>query len=155
MAAFLAGRVLFVALIFFCVAAAGLAALHWLAHVPIANPSVAALWVVFSGISLFLLLLLLVLQASGERAAHVVGNLAIFPLALIGGCYFPFEIMPARMAAIGRWTPNGWAVIQFRAILDGSLSAGEVMAAVAGLTVVGAIAFLLALRQIEHGLVGE
>jgi ABC-2 type transport system permease protein len=155
LAAFLAGRVLFVALIFFCVAAAGLAALHWLAHVPIANPSVAALWVVFSGISLFLLLLLLVLQASGERAAHVVGNLAIFPLALIGGCYFPFEIMPARMAAIGRWTPNGWAVIQFRAILDGSLSAGEVMAAVAGLTVVGAIAFLLALRQIEHGLVGE
>ena len=155
LAAFLAGKVFYVALVFSCVAAVGLAALRWLAHVPVANPSVAALWVVFSGLSLFLLMLLLVLQASGERSAHVVGNLAIFPLALIGGSYFPFEIMPPWMAAIGRWTPNGWAVIQFRAILEGSMSTGALMAAVAGMAAAGTFAFLLALRQIERRLVGE
>jgi ABC-2 family transporter protein len=155
LAAFLAGKVLSVALVFSCVAAVGLAALRWLAHVPFANPSVAALWIVFSGISLFLALLLLVLQVSSERSAHVVGNLAIIPLALVGGCYFPFEIMPAWMAAIGRWTPNGWAVIQFRAILDGSIGNGELMTAVAGLAAVSTVAFLLTLRQIERHLASE
>jgi hypothetical protein len=154
-AAFLGGKVLFVALIFLCLAALGLAVLHWLAHVPVANPSVAALWVVFSGISLFLLLLLLVLQASGERSANLIGSLAIIPLALIGGCYFPFEIMPTWMSAVGRWTPNGWEIIQFHAILDGSLGPGELMTAVAGQASVCTVAFMVALRQMERRLESE
>ena len=154
-AAFLGGKVLFVVLIFLCIAAVGLAVLRLLAHIPVANPPVAALWVVLSGISLFLLLLLLVLQASGERSANLTGNLAIIPLALIGGCYFPFEIMPGWMSAIGRWTPNGWEVIQFRAILEGSLGPGELMTAVAVQVSFCTVAFLFALRQIERRLAGE
>jgi ABC-type multidrug transport system permease subunit len=43
----------------------------------------------------------------------------LFPLFMLGGSLFPSEAMPAWMAAIGRWTPNGWAVEQLKAILIG------------------------------------
>jgi ABC-2 type transport system permease protein len=149
MGALLAGRMVFVALVLCGIALAGLAALHGFAGVPASNLPGAALWIVLSGVVLFLLLSLLALYGSSQRGANLLGNLVALPLAMIGGSFFPFEIMPGWMAAIGRLTPNGWAIIQFRAILFGSASAAGLLWAIAGLAIAGALAFTLALRRIR------
>jgi ABC-type multidrug transport system permease subunit len=151
LAAFLAGRVLFVVLVMLCVAVVGILTARWLANVPVANAPAAVLWLVFTGAVFFLLFLLLTLQASTQRAANVIANLVIFPLMMAGGSFFPFEAMPAWMARIGAWTPNGWAVVQFKAIVDGSGSAGKLTAATASLVVVSALAFVVALRKLRRG----
>jgi ABC-type multidrug transport system permease subunit len=72
---------------------------------------------------------------------------------MIGGCFFPFEWMPDWMARIGRWTPNGWAIVQFKAILAGSIDASHLAVAAIGLVAVGLLAFAVALRRLRGGFV--
>lgn len=150
--AFLAGRLVFVAFVFSGIALVGLVAMRWVAGVQASDMPEAALWFVLAGTVCFLLLLFVVLLASSQRAADVLGNLVIFPLVLIGGSFFPFEVMPAWMARIGRLTPNGWAVSQFQAILSGSLPIGSLVPSLAALVLVGSLAFLLALWRIRRAL---
>jgi hypothetical protein len=151
--AFLTGRLVFVASVFALVALAGLEAAHGIAAVPVANMPEAALWLTFSGAAMFLIMLVVTLAMSTPRAASVLGNLIVFPLAMIGGCFFPFEWMPAWMARIGRLTPNGWAVTQFQAILAGAIDTRQLLVAVAGLTAVSAVMFAVALRRLRTGFV--
>ena len=77
-------------------------------------------------------------------------NLIMFPLAMMGGSFFPFEAMPAWMAAIGRRTPNGWAVEQLKAILNGAIEPARLVAAFAGLLLVAALAFWIAVRRVRR-----
>ena len=149
--AFLAGRLIFVATVFALVALVGLVASRGLAGVPVPNLPAAAMWLTFAGSALFLMMLVVALAASTARAASVMGNLIVFPLAMIGGCFFPFEWMPAWMARIGRLTPNGWAITQFQAILAGEIDGKQLAVAVAGLTVVSALMFIVALRRLRSG----
>jgi ABC-type multidrug transport system permease subunit len=150
LSAFLGGRLVFVALVFGAVALAGLAVARWLGGVPVANLPVSAAWAMLSGTAFYLLMLLLTMQASNQHAAHVLVNLVAFPMALVGGCFFPFEIMPPWMAAVGRLTPNGWAVQQFSSIISGPLEVRGLVVALAGLTGVCALAFFLTLRRLRR-----
>ncbi len=150
LASFLAGRLVFVALVFGALSVAGLMVARWTAGVPVANLPAAAAWGMLSGTAFYLLMLLLTMLASSQHAAHVLVNLVAFPFALVGGCFFPFDIMPAWMSAIGRLTPNGWAVQQFSSLLSGSVRAGELLTALAALVGVSALAFVLALRRLRR-----
>lgn len=152
LAAFLAGRLIAVGLVYFAVAALGVATLRWLAPSEISNPAAAVVWAALAGTAFFLLLLPVSMSASSQRSAQVLGNLVVFPLALVGGCFFPLEIAPAWLASIGRLTPNGWAVTQFRAVLSGSLHPAQLAAPLGALLAVGALAFLLAWRSLRRGL---
>ncbi len=147
--AFLAGRVIFIAMIFGAISLAGLGVARWMGGVAVANLAGSAAWAMLSGAAFYVLLLLLTMQASNPYTAHVLVNLITLPLALVGGCFFPFEIMPVWMAGIGRLTPNGWAVQQFSSIVAGSADAREVALALAGLVAVSALAFVLALRRLR------
>lgn len=146
---YLAGRVLFAAFVLLCVAAVAVAAIHWMAGVPVMSFPAAILWTVFSGVALYLCLLYLVMGAQSARSANILGNMVIFPLAMLGGCFFPFEAMPDWMARIGKMTPNGWAILEFRSILDGSGHAASLAAATAALLAVSVIAFALAARRLR------
>jgi ABC-2 type transport system permease protein len=150
---YLAGRVLFVNFVLLCIGLVGVAAVHWMAGVPVASLPAAVLWVMFSGSALYLCLLILVMHADGPRTANIFGNMVIFPLAMLGGCFFPFEAMPDWMASIGKLTPNGLALTQFKAILGGSAPSGALAISAAGLIAVSAIAFLLAARRLRGGFV--
>jgi len=150
MAAFLAGKLVSVALVFACVAGTGLVAVRWLGRVPVASLPAAILWLVLAGVAFYLLLLLVSMSASTPRGASMLGNLVMFPLALVGGCFFPFEIMPAWMASVGRLTPPGWAVTQFSAILDGSTHTPGLAAALGGLVATSAVAFLVTLVRLRR-----
>ncbi len=144
---FFAGRLVFVMTVFGAIGLMGVSVARWLAGVPVANFPGAVAWLVFSGVAFYLLLLLLVLQASTRRGANTLTNLVVFPLSMLGGCFFPFSQMPAWMVRIGSKTPNGLAVIQFNAILDGSVNRGSLAIAAAVLLLAGAVAFALLLRS--------
>jgi hypothetical protein len=150
MAGFLVGKLVSVALLFAGIAGAGLAAVRWLGGVPVASLPAAILWLMLAGVAFYLLLLLVSMSASTPRGGNMLGNIVMFPLALVGGCFFPFEIMPAWMAAVGRLTPTGWAVSQFSAILDGSVQIAGLAAALAGLVAMSALAFTVTLVRLRR-----
>lgn len=150
MAWYLAGRLIFAGFVLVLIGSVGVVAVNFMAGVPVANFPAAVAWVVFSGAVLYLCLLVLVMRAQTARTANMIGNLVIFPLAFLGGCFFPFEAMPDWMVRIGKLTPNGWAILQFRAILDGNAHPAAVAASAAGMVAAGGLAFLLAARHLRR-----
>jgi len=149
MASYLTARVVFVVLLYLAVAFAGLATAQRLAGLPVSNLPAAALWIAFSGTVFYLFFLWIAVQATTQRAANVLSNLIIFPLAMLGGSFFPFEWMPSWMAAIGKLTPNGWALTQFKTILDGAVVSTQLATSIALLAAFSALAFLLTVRRLR------
>lgn len=81
------------------------------------------LWLVFSGVLLWLFILTLCLLMPTQKAANIVVNGAVFPLIMLGGSFFPSEAMPEILAKIGSFLPNGFllnAMKQFMA--DGNIA---------------------------------
>ncbi len=109
----------------------------------------ALLWCAFAGTSLIAFMTLLQTLASGQRAAEMLGSLVVFPLMMIGGSFFPFETMPAWMAGIGQWTPNGLAVLRLKDLLFGAPDVGQFATAIAGIGIPAALAFTLAVRRLR------
>jgi ABC-type multidrug transport system permease subunit len=146
----LGGRLISLALILFGVAVAGVAGMRWAAHVPVASVVLATLWLVLSGTAFYLFLVTIAVNASNQRTANVIGNLVVFPLSLLGGSFFPFEMMPDWMARIGRFTPNGWAVLQFKAFVAGSAHMKDFVSGAAYMAVAGSLLFLLTVRRMRR-----
>jgi len=149
MGALLGGRVISLAVILSGVALVGVAGMRWFAHVAVASVSLATLWVVLSGTAFYLFLVTIAVHAPGPRAANVIGNLVVFPLSLVGGSFFPFEMMPDWMASIGRLTPNGWAVTEFKAFVAGSAHMKDLLAGAAFMAAVGTLLFLRTSRRMR------
>jgi ABC-2 type transport system permease protein len=149
MDAYLMARVIFVVLLYLAAAFGGLAAAQWLAGLPVANLPAAALWMAFAGTVFYLFFLWIAVQAETQRAASVLANLIIFPLAMLGGCFFPFEWMPKWMVVAGKLTPNGWALTQFKSILDGAVDSTHLGTAVTLLAAFSALAFILTVRRLR------
>jgi ABC-type multidrug transport system permease subunit len=149
LSALLAGKLLSVTLVVAAVGVAGLTAGRWMADLHPSNAGAALAWVVCSGAVLYLLMLLLQTTASNERAANLLANLFVMPLMMLGGTFFPFEAMPKQMAAIGRWTPNGWLLLEFKAILDGSIGAGRLAVDLGAVALLGALVFLVVARRLR------
>ncbi len=150
LAGFLAARMISLAFVLLGVAAVGVGGMQWVAHVPVASVPLAILWILLSGLAFYLILVTIALHSASQRAANVVANLVIFPLSLIGGTFFPFEMMPRRMAAIGKFTPNGWAVTAFKAFVAGTAQTRELMVDAVYIAAAGSILFLLSLRRIRR-----
>lgn len=72
------------------------------------------------GVMLTSMMLAIQVSASTRRGATLLSYAVVMPLMMFGGCMFPLEIMPRWMAALGRFTPNGWGIEQLKAILLGS-----------------------------------
>jgi ABC-2 type transport system permease protein len=151
--AFLMGRVLSLALVLLLAVTAGLMIGRAVTAIPARMVLAGAGFTVLAGIALYLLLQLLVIYAGTERAANVVANLTMFPLAMAGGSFFPFEVMPAWLAGIGRWTPNGWSLRQLSAMLADKSSPWDIVLACAGAIVVASVEFALVARRLRRGFV--
>jgi ABC-type Na+ efflux pump permease subunit len=146
----LAGKLLAVFLLLAAMAVAGVAAGAAVYGFPASRVAPAALWAAASGVSLFMLFLLLQLFATSQRAGGILSTLVLFPLMMVGGGFFPFEAMPDWLAAIGRRLPNGWALEQFKTILSGGAFDGLPWGA-AGLAAVLALGWWLAARRLRGG----
>ncbi len=140
--AFLAGKLLAVLIVLALVGTFGLAVAHFLADLRISNFPLAVVWIALSGCGLYLFMMLLQSLASTERVASMLGNFVLLPLTMLGGSFFPFDLMPKGFAQIGRLTPNGWSVTELQKILDGVAVTpvafgGVILFVVAGWLVVG------------------
>jgi ABC-type multidrug transport system permease subunit len=109
----------------------------------------AILWLAASGGLFYALFAIIQVSASSERGASVLGNMLLFPLLMIGGAFFPFEVMPSWMVSIGGWTPNGWALLRFKDILDGKLDLAHVASSLAICVAATGALFAFALQRFQ------
>lgn len=149
---FLAGKVLSAAVVIFVLGIAAIVSGRLLLDMQASHAGIAVVWVAFSGAALYLLLAVLELLPTNERGGHLLANMIMLPLSMLGGGLFPFEAMPPWMARIGRLTPNGWAVVELRAMLEGRVKAEALGAAFAGLVIFSAICFWIVARRLRRGL---
>jgi ABC-type Na+ efflux pump permease subunit len=68
------------------------------------------LWVVVGGVGLFAWFAALQMLFSTTSAANLLTSIIVFPLLMMGGSFFPLEVLPDWLAAIGRLSPNGYIV---------------------------------------------
>jgi len=117
--------------------------------VPMARAPIALAWATFAGAAILCYLIALQLVASTARGGQLLSMMVVFPLIMIGGSFFPFEAMPPWMQNIGRWTPNGLAVIQVKQILFGAIDTGAILLGALGIGVPAVAVFFLSVRRLK------
>ena len=151
MAAVLTGKLLAGGAVVGLVAVVGVALGMVVLDLPPLHAPLAVLWITFAGAVLFSYFVLLQMLASGQQAGGMLTNLVLFPLVMLGGSFFPFEAMPEWMAAIGRWTPNGLAVVHLKEIAAGQPDGGGLLAAALAIGLPATAAFALSVRRLRGG----
>lgn len=94
--AFLAGTTLTLGFLYHDVA--------WTKFIP------SMVWMTISGVGLFAWFAALQMLFSNQRAANLLTSILLFPLLMMGGSFFPLDVLPDWIAAIGRMSPNGFVV---------------------------------------------
>jgi hypothetical protein len=117
---FLAGKLAATSAVFTAALAISFAAAHFLFRVPVRSPALALAWTVCCAVVFYLGLLIVQMIAANERMALVVANMIVIPLAMLGGSFFPVEIMPETFARVARAVPNGWMLMEFKSIVTGN-----------------------------------
>jgi ABC-type multidrug transport system permease subunit len=151
---FVVGKLLAAAVLMSAVALAGLAVAVLAFEVAPARAALALPWCVFGGTVLFALLLVPQVAASSQAAANLLSSMLVFPLMMVGGSFFPFEVMPPWMAVVGRWTPNGQGVALLKHLLAGTATAPAVLIATTAMSVPAALALLWATGRLRRRLLG-
>ncbi len=67
-------------------------------------------WLTLSGIGLFAWFAALQMLFPNQKAANLLTTVLLFPLLMMGGSFFPLDVLPDWIAAIGRLSPNGFVV---------------------------------------------
>jgi ABC-type multidrug transport system permease subunit len=114
----------------------------------------AIAWATLTGVVLVVLQMIIHVHTRSARAANLVSMAVIFPLMMLGGSFFPFELMPNWMATIGRLTPNGWALARLKEIAWGEPHAPDLVVGAAVLVAVGLVLFALTARRLRTRFAG-
>jgi ABC-type Na+ efflux pump permease subunit len=139
----LAGKLLAGTAVLGTVSLIALTAGRWALGIPFHNIPFAVAWATVSGVFMLLLFTLIQILAGSQRGGNLLSNGLLFPLIMVGGAFFPFDLMPDWMAAIGRRTPNGLALYRFRELVDGTADPGALLGTLALLVGAGAVLYLL------------
>jgi ABC-type Na+ efflux pump permease subunit len=150
MPAWLMGKILAQALIFALFAAVAFVVLAPLVSAPPHNLWMAMLWTPLCGTGLFLMASVIQLSATEVRAGTVLNAFVLFVLGMAGGTFFPFEMMPGWLAAIGRVTPNGWAIWRLREMIDGPVAPERVLTEAAIALAFCAVLFVYLARRLRR-----
>ena len=114
----------------------------------------ATVWAVVSGCTLMALFMLFQVLAPNQKVASIIGGFVMFPLLILGGSLFPAEGMPAGLLAIGRWTPNGWALAQLKLVFAGTAGWIETVPAMLAMLGMSALFFVLTVRRMAGRFAG-
>ena len=117
--------------------------------VSIARAPLALAWCIFAGGALFSYLLFIQLLATSQRGGQFLSSMIVFPLMMIGGSFFPLDVMPEWMARIGRWTPNGLAAVETQNILFGHSSGPSLGVAIVAIGLPALVALWLSMRRLR------
>ncbi len=148
-ATFLAGKLLAGAMLMLIVIGLGLVVGRWVFGIELHGLPTALVWATTTGMMLLAMMVLVQLFASSERTGNILTGAAIFPLAMLGGSFFPFEAMPDWLASVGRYTPNGWALAKLNRVFAGDLAPFDLIRAIGFVTLVIAVLTWLAMRRIR------
>lgn len=107
-------------------------------------------WTMASGLVFFLAMLTLQLFASTRRGGAILTGALVFPLAMLGGSFFPSEAMPAWMRVVGRYTPNGLAVEHLKDILLERADAAAILLALALFAGASAVLLTISIRRLSR-----
>jgi ABC-2 type transport system permease protein len=88
--------------------------IHW------GNPGLLAAVITASALSMTGFLGFIYSLARTKEQANIIAPIAMLVLAMVGGCMFPFEQLPASIQVIGRWTPNHWAIVALQGVTRSS-----------------------------------
>jgi len=141
------GKLLAYALLAAVVSAVGLALANVMVGLAVPRAWATMAWAVVVSCCGYLAFLLLQSFASGRRVGEMLVNMVMLPMCMLGGCFFPLEMMPASLAAVGRWTPTGMALVVMRDTL--SPQGGGMWWAAPAAVVIAAVLFLLCARQVR------
>ncbi len=148
---FLGGKSLYASVFMSCVCLVALGAGFAYLRLPLVRLPLALVWCAISSLLLLMLMIALQLHASSQRAANIASMSLIFPLMMLGGSFFPFEVMKGWMVSIGKRTPNGWALMQLKDILNGDVQAATLATAFTGVAITTALLFLVSARRLRRG----
>lgn len=76
--------------------------------IPIQKLPLMMVWMVFSGLVIYMLFCMISLLMPTAKSAVIVINATSFPLMMLGGSFFPLETMPNWLATMGQFLPNGF-----------------------------------------------
>jgi ABC-type multidrug transport system permease subunit len=152
---FLGGKLVATSLVMAAVALMALAVATLFFGVPVGRVPLAFAWCVFTGTAIYCFFQLLQFAGSTRTGASMVSTMVVFPAMMLGGSFFPFEIMPRWMAAVGRWLPNGQGVARLKDLLTGTAEPRALAIATLAIAVPAAIAFLLSARLLGGRFAGE
>ncbi len=79
----------------------------WYFEVDVTLLPLLIIWLVFSGVVIWQVLLFFSLLMPSRKSANIVVNAAMLPLAMLGGSFFPAETMAEGLAKLGSFLPNG------------------------------------------------
>ncbi len=143
----LLGKTLAATAIAFGVTGLGLIAGVGLFDFPASGFLPALLWGGFSGGALVPLFLWAQSLGSSAGAGNVMTSMVLFPMMMLGGSLFPMESMPDWMVGIGRWTPNGMALIEFKGLMTGTVEGASLVRSTLCLLGMAALFFFLSARR--------
>jgi len=66
------------------------------------------LWITIAGVGLFAWFAALQMLFPNQKAANLLTSILLFPLLMMGGSFFPLDVLPEWIASIGRMSPNGF-----------------------------------------------
>jgi ABC-type multidrug transport system permease subunit len=66
------------------------------------------LFVVAAGVGFFAWFAALQMLFSTQKGANLLTSILLFPLLMMGGSFFPLDVLPDWLASIGRMSPNGF-----------------------------------------------
>jgi len=67
-------------------------------------------WISVSGVGFFAWFAALQMLFPNQRIAGLLTSILLFPLLMMGGSFFPLDVLPDWIASIGRLSPNGFVV---------------------------------------------
>ncbi len=104
----------------------------------------AVLWCGITGGVLLVVMCWVQMLAPSQRAGQVITNAITFPLLMLGGSFFPMELMPSGLATVGRVTPNGWSLEQLKQFLLGRADMADLLPGLGGMVLVLFLLYMLA-----------
>jgi len=66
------------------------------------------IFVVLAGVGFFAWFAALQMLFKSQKGASLLTMIALFPLMMMGGSFFPLDVLPNWLASIGRLSPNGF-----------------------------------------------
>lgn len=111
------------------------------------NLVLAGAWATLSGVLILVLVYPLQLFATSQRGGGVLSGLVMMPLLMLGGSFFPFDVMPQALARIGRLTPNGFALTELVSIMQDHIDWTRLALSIAVMAAVGVVLFFVCCRR--------